>query len=82
MKQTFHSIYSFFCVDTQRNAENIAKMVKVNYNNVCKPITTIEDAIDMKSFHPPRYDDFAIGNTERMYFDLPCAILNGTSYNM
>jgi len=66
-----------YITDSQRNADEIAKKVRVQYSHVTKPITTIEDAIEQKSFHPPRIQDFLIGNTE-MAFDECDYVITGT----
>lgn len=64
---SFQLMHSLYDVDSQRNADLIAKKVKVKYSDVCKPITTIEQAIEQKSFHPPKITDYAIGNTDSMF---------------
>eukprot|EP00795_Rhopilema_esculentum_P002081 gene2081-17651_t len=52
---------------SQRNAEIIAKMVKVKYSNVKKPVTTLEEAIEKELFYPIRFPDIKVGNTETAF---------------
>ena len=70
----FPQFATIFNSDSQRNADILAKQVKVRYSDICKPIITIEDAIEQKSFHPPRINDFAIGNTDSKYIHASCFV--------
>ncbi|XP_065067041.1 uncharacterized protein LOC135692714 isoform X3 [Rhopilema esculentum] len=53
--------------NSQRNAEKIAKMVKVKYSNVKEPVTTLEEAIRKKCFHPTRFPDIKVGDTDAAF---------------
>jgi len=53
--------------DTQRNAQFIAKLVKVKYNDVKKPVTSLREAIALQQFHEPRFRTVSIGDTEEAF---------------
>ena len=46
------------------NAEKIAKLVKIEYENVEKPITTLKEAIEKENFHRQRFPGTKVGDTE------------------
>ncbi len=51
--------------DSQTNADRMAKTVTVQYRPLGKPILTIQQAIEMESFHnDPNLTTINIGNTE------------------
>lgn len=54
-----------------------SRAVNVSYMNVEKPILTIADAIEAKSFHPKPCDDFVYGNAEQAIEKAPFAV-NGS----
>jgi xanthine dehydrogenase/oxidase len=51
--------------ETLQQALDASKSVKIFYKNKKKPILTIYDAIEAKSFHPKPCDDFIYGNAEQ-----------------
>jgi len=53
--------------DSQRAANEIAKLVSVEYFDVRKPILTLEEAIETKNFHPENLPLNIIGNTEAAF---------------
>ena len=52
------------CTDTQEYANAIARSVTVNYQNVKKPILTIQDAIAAQSFFPSPGPPIVQGNAK------------------
>lgn len=44
-------------------AQEAAKLVEIKYKDIKKPIITIDDAIEQKSFHAPK-PDFILGNPQ------------------
>eukprot|EP00112_Aurelia_sp_Birch-Aquarium-sp1_P026163 Seg91.7 transcript_id=Seg91.7/GoldUCD/mRNA.D3Y31 product="Xanthine dehydrogenase" protein_id=Seg91.7/GoldUCD/D3Y31 len=53
--------------DSPRNAEKIAKLVKVEYENVERPITTLKEAIEKEKFHRQRFPGTKVGDTEEAF---------------
>ena len=47
--------------DSYELAQEAAKMVEITYKDIRKPIVTIDDAIEQKSFHAPK-PDFILGD--------------------
>ena len=57
-------IFVNYFSDTQRNANAIAKLVKVKYCDVKKPVTSLREAIELQQFHEPRFPAVSTGDTE------------------
>lgn len=63
----------YFNSDTQKQADEAAKLVKVTYKDCKPPILTFEQAIEAKSFPPPvpppwsmLFTDINVGDAEGM----------------
>lgn len=48
--------------ETHEQAVQAAKMVKITYKDIKKPILTISEAIETSNFHPKPCPDFVLGN--------------------
>ena len=64
-------------LDSQKHADEIAKLVQVDYSDERKPVTSLKEAVEKKQFFPKRFPDLKSGDTEgnfvcNSYIMIPC----------
>lgn len=53
--------------DSQKHADEIAKLVQVDYSDERKPVTSLKEAVEKKQFFPKRFPDLKSGDTEEAF---------------